>query len=52
MAMLVGVLGKETTLLLWPLLWLADHIAMRRKLIFIRIIASRNFCIPDMAIRI
>src|SRR5262249_1092383 len=33
MAMSVGVFAKETTLLLWPVLWLADHIAVRRKLI-------------------
>jgi hypothetical protein len=33
MAMLIGVFAKETTLLLWPLLWLADHIATRQKLL-------------------
>jgi hypothetical protein len=33
-AMLIGVFTKETTLLLWPLLWLADHLAMRQKLLW------------------
>jgi hypothetical protein len=32
-AMLFGIFTKETTLLLWPLLWLADHIGARQKLV-------------------
>jgi hypothetical protein len=32
-AMLIGVFTKETTLLLWPLLWLADHVGVRQKLL-------------------
>jgi hypothetical protein len=31
-AMLFGVFAKETTLLLWPLLWLANHLGARCKL--------------------
>jgi hypothetical protein len=31
-AMLFGIFTKETTLLLWPLLWLADHLGVRQKL--------------------
>lgn len=33
-AMLIGVFAKETTLLLWPFLWLADHLTTSRKLLF------------------
>ena len=33
-AMLIGVFTKETTLLLWPLLWLADHVDTRQKLLW------------------
>jgi hypothetical protein len=33
-AMSIGVFTKETTLLLWPLLWLADHMDTRKKLFF------------------
>lgn len=33
-AMLVGVFTKETTLLLWPLLWLTDHLSTRQKMLF------------------
>lgn len=33
-AMLIGVFAKETTLLLWPLLWLADHLITRQKMLF------------------
>jgi hypothetical protein len=43
MAMLVGVFAKETTLFLWPLLWLADHIAMRQKLILSALLIPGTF---------
>jgi hypothetical protein len=33
-AMLIGVFTKETTLLLWPLLWLADNVDARKKLLW------------------
>ncbi len=43
MAMLIGVFAKETTLLLWPLLWLADHIATRQKLFLSAVLIPGTF---------
>jgi hypothetical protein len=43
MAMLIGVFAKETTLLLWPLLWLADHIATRQKLLLSALLIPGTF---------
>jgi hypothetical protein len=43
MTMSIGIFAKETTLLLWPLLWLADHIAIRQKLLLSSLLIPGTF---------